>query len=210
MLLGPERKGRVITDKERKTTAYHEAGHALVAASLANSDPIHKVSIVSRGFAGGYTRKLPIEESRLRTRSQFLTDLAVLLGGYAAEQEIFGEMSTGASDDLKKASELARKLVTQFGMSEKLGPMTFGKTQELIFLGREIATEKNYSESVATEIDREVKNFIGRAYNLAKKIIANRRKVLDAIASSLLEKEVLEQEEFYAIIGAFKLKPLTV
>ncbi len=210
VLLGPERKGRVITEKDRKITAYHEAGHALIAASLANADPVHKVSIVSRGIAGGYTINLPTEETRLRTRSQFLTDLTVMMGGYVAEQEVFGEMSTGASNDLKRASELSRKLVTQFGMSDKLGPMTFGKTQELIFLGREISTEKNYSESVATEIDREVKNFINRAYNVAKKVIANRRKVLDAIAGSLLEKEVLEQEEFNAIIRTFKLKPIAV
>lgn len=210
VLMGPERKGRVISKKEREITAYHEAGHALVAASLKNSDPVHKVSIVSRGFAGGYTMKLPLEDMRVRTRSQFVSDLAMMLGGYAAEQKMFGEMSTGASHDLQKVSDLARRLVTQYGMSEKLGPITFGKTQEMIFLGREISTEKNYSESVATQIDEEVKSFIARAYETAKKIVASRKKVLDAIAHALLEKEVLEQEEFNAIMQSFKLKPLTV
>ena len=210
VLLGPERKGRVISIKEREITAFHEAGHALVAASLKGSDPVHKVSIVSRGFAGGYTLKLPLEEAHLRTRSQFLTDLAMMMGGYVAEQEMFGEMSTGASNDLKQASELARKLVTQYGMSDKMGPMTFGKTQELIFLGREIATEKNYSENVASQIDEEVHGFISRAYEVAKKVVASRKKVLQAIASALLEKEVLEQEEFNEVIRPFKLKPIAV
>ena len=210
VLLGPERKGRVISVKEREITAFHEAGHALVAASLKGSDPVHKVSIVSRGFAGGYTLKLPLEEAHLRTRSQFLTDLAMMMGGYVAEQEMFGEMSTGASNDLKQASELARKLVTQYGMSDKMGPMTFGKTQELIFLGREIATEKNYSENVASQIDEEVRGFIGRAYEVAKKVVASRKKVLQAIAGALLEKEVLEQEEFNEVLRPFKLKPITV
>lgn len=210
VLMGPERKGRVISKKEREITAYHEAGHALVAASLKNSDPVHKVSIVSRGYAGGYTMKLPLEDMHVRTKSQFASDLAMMLGGYAAEQEVFGEMSTGASNDLQKVSELARRLVTQYGMSEKLGPITFGKTQEMIFLGREISTEKNYSESVATQIDEEIKSFIARAYATAKKIVASRKKVLDAIAHALLEKEVLEQEEFNAIIQSFKLKPLAI
>lgn len=210
VLLGPERKGRTISPKEREITAYHEAGHALVAASIKDSDPVHKVSIVSRGFAGGYTLKLPLEEIHLRTRSQFLTDLAMMMGGYVAEQEIFGEMSTGASNDLKQASELARKLVTKYGMSDKLGPMTFGKTEELVFLGREISTEKNYSESVAAQIDAEVKNFISRAYETAKKIISSRKKTLKVIAEALLEKEVLEQEEFSELIKPFKLKPIAV
>jgi len=210
VLLGPERKGRVTSQKEREITAYHEAGHALVAASLKNSDPVHKVSIVSRGQAGGYTLKLPNEETRLRTRSQFMADLSMMLGGYVAEQVVFGEMSTGASNDLQKSSELARALVTKYGMSSKLGPITFGKTQELVFLGREISHERNYSESMAKEIDAEVSNFVDKAYILAQKILTSRRKVLDAIAKTLLEKEVLEQEDFYAVIGKFNLKPLAV
>ncbi|MEK7590127.1 MAG: ATP-dependent zinc metalloprotease FtsH [Patescibacteria group bacterium] len=210
VLLGPERRGRAITDKERKITAYHEAGHALVAASLKDADPVHKVSIVSRGRAGGYTLKLPLEEVHLRTKTQFITDLATSMGGYVAEKEVFGDMSTGASNDIKEATDLARNLVTRYGMSEKLGPMTFGKTQEMVFLGREISTERNYSEKVASEIDGEVSNFINIAHEIAKKIIKGRKKVLDAIAGTLLEKETLEQEEFNKILAPFKLKPIAL
>ncbi len=210
VLLGPERKGRVISEKEKEIIAYHEAGHALVAVGVKDSDPVHKVSIVARGRAGGYTLKLPLEESRLRTRSQFLSDLATAMGGYASEKEIFGEMTTGASNDLKEASEIARRLVTKYGMSEKLGPVTFGKSEDLIFLGREISSEKNYSESMATEIDEEVNNFITRAYQTAKKIISVNKKALDVIARALIEKETLEQEEFYEIISPFRIKPIAV
>ena len=145
VILGPERRGRVISDKEKKITAYHEAGHALVAASLKDADSVHKVSIISRGSAGGYTLKLPSEDMRLRTKSQFVADLATMFGGYASEKAILGDISTGASNDLKTASDLARKLVTKYGMSEKLGPVTFGKSDELVFLGKEISSEKNYS-----------------------------------------------------------------
>ncbi len=210
VMLGPERKNRVTTLKEREITAYHEAGHALVAASLKNSDPVHKVSIVSRGQAGGYTLKLPLEETRLRTRSQFLSDIAMMMGGYAAEQTVFGEMSTGASSDLQKASELTRALVTRYGMSDKLGPITYGRTHEMVFLGREIGTEQNYSEAIAKAIDEEVYSFIDRAHKAAQKIVATRRKALEAIAKELLRKEVIEQDDFYALIKPFNLKPLAV
>ncbi|MBI2024864.1 MAG: ATP-dependent zinc metalloprotease FtsH [Candidatus Harrisonbacteria bacterium] len=210
VILGPERKGRTISEKERKITAYHEAGHALVAASLKDADPVQKVSIISRGPAGGYTLKLPIEEMRLRSRSQFMTELAAMLGGYASEKEIFGDISTGASNDIKEASELARRLVTKYGMSEKLGPITFGKNEELVFLGKEISAEKNYSEKVAAEIDEEVNGFITRAFETAKKVISVRRKVLDKIAGELIKKETLEQEEFNNLLKPFKLKPLTL
>ncbi len=210
VLLGPERRGRAFSVKEKEITAYHEAGHALVAASIKDADPVHKVSIVSRGRVGGYTLKLPIEEMRLRTKSQFMTDLAVMLGGYVSEQITFNDLSTGASNDLQMASELARKLVTKFGMSEKLGPITYGKIEELIFLGREISTEKNYSEKVAAEIDSEVKAFIEKAYQAAKKIIGSRRKVLKAIAKKLTEEETLERDEFEKLIKGFKLKPITI
>jgi cell division protease FtsH len=210
VILGPERKGRNISEKEKKITAYHEAGHALVAASLKDADPVHKVSIISRGPAGGYTLKLPIEEMRLKTKSQFMADMATMMGGYASEQAVFGDISTGASNDLKQASEVARKLVTKYGMSEKLGPMTFGKAEELVFLGKEISAEKNYSENVAAEIDAEVSGFIKRAHDLAKKIIQSRKKALDAIANALIEKENLEQDEFNNILKPFRLKPLSV
>ncbi|HBA52402.1 TPA: cell division protein FtsH, partial [Candidatus Azambacteria bacterium] len=139
------RKSHILSSKEKEITAYHEAGHALVAASLPDSDPVHKISIVARGRAAGYTLKLPVEDRRLYSRSKFLADMAVALGGYVSEKIVFDELTTGASDDLQRASDLARRLVTQYGMSEKLGPITFGDRQELIFLGREIAQEKNYS-----------------------------------------------------------------
>lgn len=209
VLLGPERKGRVITPKEKEVTAYHEAGHALVAASLKESDPVHKVSIISRGMAGGYTLKLPAQEERLRTRSQFLADLAVALGGYVSEKIVFGDITTGASNDLKVASELSYDLVTKYGMSEKLGPMTFGGTDE-VFLGRQMGMGKKYSEKVAAMIDEEVNDLIQTAYRSAQKIIKSRRKVLDAIAKTLTEKEVLEQEEFNGILKGYNLKPLTI
>jgi len=209
VLLGPERRSRVLSIKEREITAYHEAGHALVATSIKNSDPVHKVSIISRGRAGGYTLKLPIEDTYLRTKSQFMTELAILLGGYVSEQKTFNDVSTGGSNDLQAASELARKLVTKFGMSEKLGPITYGKTEELVFLGREIATEKNYSEKIAGEIDNEVKIFIGNALSTAQKIIVARKKVLQAIAKKLIEKETLEREEFETLIKSFKIKPMS-
>lgn len=209
VILGPERKGRVISDQEKKITAYHEAGHALVASGVKGADPIHKISIISRGQVGGYTLKLPLEESRLRTRSQFMADLAILLGGYASEKIVFNELSTGASNDLKEVSELARRLVTRYGMSEKLGPITFGRAEEMVFLGREIAVEKDYSEEMAKEIDGEIKKFIDRGYQTAKKVIFAHRKALDAIAKTLIEKETLEQEEFANLLKRFKIKPIT-
>lgn len=209
VLLGPERRTRAISTHEKEVTAYHEGGHALVAAALKDSDPVHKISIVSRGFTGGYTMKLPIEERRLRTRSQFLNDLAMMMGGFASEKLTFNDVSTGASNDLKEASELARRLVTKYGMSE-LGPITFGKTEELIFLGREIATEKNYSEQVASKIDDEVHKILHKAYAVAEGILGKNKKALKKIADVLVEKETLEQEEFYSLLRPFKIKPVAI
>ncbi len=205
VLLGPERKSRVISQKEKEMTAYHEGGHALVAASLKDADPVQKVSIISRGFTGGYTMKLPTEERHLKTRAQFLADLAMMMGGYASEKLTFGDISTGASNDLKQASELARQLVTKYGMSG-LGPITFGKSEELVFLGREVAAERNYSEKIAAEIDSQVHDFLMHAYETAEKILKVRRAALKKIANALLEKETLEQEDFYAILKPFKIK----
>ena len=209
VLLGPERRSRVISDREKKITAYHEAGHALITASLKESDPVHKISIIARGRAGGYTLKLPSEEMHLRTKQQFLADLAIMMGGYTAEEIVFGDISTGASNDLKEASELSRRLVTKFGMSS-LGPITFGKSEEMVFLGREIAVEKNYSEEMAAKIDKEIQRFIALAYQTAQKIIETRKKVLDAIAETLMQKETLEQDEFYALLKPFNLKPIAI
>ncbi len=210
VMLGPERRSRVFSVKEKEITAYHEAGHALVAASLAHADPVHKVSIIARGNAGGYTLKLPLEDRYLKTRKQFLADLAVTFGGYATEEIMFKDISTGASNDLSVASEITRKMVSKYGMSEKFGPITFGKTQELIFLGREISNEKNYSESVATEIDKEVSTIIQKAYKAAKEIIMKRKNVLEAIAKALMEKETLERDDFDALIKRFKFKLVEV
>ena len=207
-MLGPAKTGKVVSEKERKLVAYHEAGHALAAASIEGADPVHKISIVSRGSAGGYTMKVPQDDAYFRTRSQFMGDLAMLLGGYAAEEEAFGEMSTGASNDLEKVAELARRIVTRYGMSEKMGPATFGHNTEASFLGRELAHGAHTSEATAADIDGEIKKLTLRAHALAKTIMKTRRTVLDAIANALLEKESLEQEEFAALVEPFGLSPL--
>ncbi len=207
VILGPERKSRVISQKEKEITAYHEGGHALVAASVKDADQVHKVSIISRGFAGGYTMKLPSEDQHLKTKQQFLADLAMMMGGYASEKLTFGDVSTGASNDLREASELARRLVTKYGMSD-LGPVTFGKTEEMLFLGREISAEKNYSERVASEIDDQVKKFVAHAYEIAEKILKTHKSALKKVAETLMQKETLEQEEFYGLLKPFKIRPI--
>lgn len=207
VLLGPARKSLLVSEKEKEITAYHEAGHALVAAGLKDSDPVSKVSIVARGQAGGYTLNLPLEDRRLKAKSQFLADLAMMMGGYASEKLVFKDITTGASNDLRNASKLARNLVTRYGMSDKIGPLAFGKGDELVFLGKDIMSGKEYSEELAAKIDAEVKGFIDRAYKKASKIISSNRKALKAIADALLEKEVLEHDEFYKIMEPFKLKP---
>jgi len=209
VILGPERKSRMMSLKEKEITAYHEAGHALVAAMLKDADPVQKVSIVSRGIAGGYTLKLPLEDRHLKTRSQFLADLAVAFGGYAAELIKFGDISTGSSSDLKEATEMSKDMVTVFGMS-KLGPRTFGKRESLLFLGKEITAEKDYSETLGKEIDDAINYFINTTFEVAKKIILKNKKVLDKIANELIAKETLEKEEFYAIIKSFNLKPISI
>ncbi len=202
VMLGPERKSHVLNEKEKEITAYHEAGHALVASSLENMDQVNKVSIVSRGRAGGYTLKLPTEDKHLRSKSEYESELAVLLGGYTAEKIIFKDTTTGASNDLKVASELARRMVTEFGMSDKLGPITYGDKDELVFLGKELSVEKNYSEQIAYLIDQEVRNFISRALKMAKTILGRKLQTLHKIAKELINKETLEQEEFYGLLGA--------
>lgn len=200
VMLGPERKSHVLSKKEKEIAAWHEAGHALVATVLPEADPVHKVSIISRGRAAGYTMKIPAEDKNLHSKSEFLADLAVSLGGYATEKLIFNELTTGASNDLKVATNLARKLVTSYGMSETLGPMTFGEHQEMIFLGREISEQKNYSEKVAAKIDEEISGFIERAYKTAGEILSKYKKQLTLIAERLIEVETLEREEFEALV----------
>jgi cell division protease FtsH len=206
VLLGPERKSRVISQKEKEITAYHEGGHALVAVALKEADPIQKVSIISRGYAGGYTMKLPTEDRHLKMRAQFVADLAMMMGGYAAEKLTFGDVSTGASNDLKQASELARQLVTKYGMSD-LGPVTFGRGEDMLFMGREIGSDRDYSEKVAAEIDSQVRKFIMHAYETAEKVLKSHNGALKKISETLMEKETLEQDDFYAILKPFKIKP---
>lgn len=196
VLLGPERKSSLLSQKEKEIAAYHEAGHALIAAKLPHADPVHKVSIVSRGRAAGYTLKLPTEDKHFHSRSEFLDDLTVMMGGYAAEKFVFNELTTGASNDLRQASDLARKLVKEYGMSEALGPVTFVERDELIFLGRELGEQRHYSEELASKIDKEVSSFILNAYAKAKLMLKKHRKKLDQIAKELLKKETLEREEF--------------
>ncbi|MBU3901173.1 ATP-dependent zinc metalloprotease FtsH [Patescibacteria group bacterium] len=196
VLLGPERKSHILSTDEKKIAAYHEAGHALVTASLPHTDPVRKVSIIARGQAAGYTLKLPEFDKHLHTKTEFVEELSVLLAGYYAEILVFNEITTGAGNDLEKATDLARRLVMRYGMSEKLGPRTFGETEDLIFLGKEITTEKNYSEKMAQEIDKEVHDFISNAAKAGQKILADKRALLDKIANRLIEKETIEKEEF--------------
>ncbi|MAF20862.1 MAG: cell division protein FtsH [Parcubacteria group bacterium] len=196
VLLGPERKSHVLSKEEKRIAAFHEAGHALTAASLSNIDPVQKISIISRGSAAGYVLKLPVKDKHLHSRSEFIDELVVLLGGYMAEKIVFNELTTSASNDLQKSTDLARRLVTKYGMSEKLGPRTFGGKEDLVFLGREIATEKDYSEETAAQIDREVTKLIDDASHTAKKILTKKRKKLDQIAKELILKETIERKQF--------------
>jgi cell division protease FtsH len=171
-----------------------------VAHTLPQADPVHKVSIISRGQAAGYTLKLPTEDKHMHPKSEFIADLAVMLAGHAAEKEIFGEVTTGAQNDLKRATRLARQLITEYGMSEKLGPRTFGLKEEMIFLGREISEQRDYSEKIAEAIDDEVSKFLETAYKTALKIIRDKKTTLDKIVTALIKKEVLERDEFEALV----------
>jgi cell division protease FtsH len=205
VLLGPERRSKVFSKEEKKITAYHEGGHALVAASLPKADPVQKISIISRGHAAGYTMNVPRKDKSLHFRSYYLDQLSVLLGGYVTEEMIFGEVTTGASNDLERASSLARKLVTRFGMS-KLGPMTFGKTEEMVFLGKELHEKKDYSEETAREIDEEAQRFIKGAYEKTKEVLNSKRDVLEKVVKELIKKETLEKDEFNKIVGIVEEK----
>ncbi|MBI5077353.1 ATP-dependent metallopeptidase FtsH/Yme1/Tma family protein [Candidatus Falkowbacteria bacterium] len=206
VMLGPERKSHVLSDEEKKTTAVHEAGHALVSHLLPNADPVHKVSIISRGRAAGYTLNLPERDEYLHRRSKFIDDLAVLLAGQAAEKIEFGEVTTGASNDLKRATEIARALITQYGMSEKLAPRVYGDKDELIFLGRDIREQRNYSEKVAEEIDGEIDCLVREASSTAEKVIKGNKEKLDRLVAVLLKDETIEQERFVEIVGCAKVR----
>jgi cell division protease FtsH len=200
VIAGPEKKSRVISDYERKLVAYHEGGHAVIAYLLPNTDPLHKVSIIPRGRAGGYTLLLPKEDRNYVTRSQMLDQIVMLLGGRMAESLVLKEISTGAQNDLERATELVRRMITQYGMSEELGPLTFGRRQEQVFLGRDISQDRNYSEAIAYSIDKEARRMIDEAYNKAKELLENNMDRLHLVAKTLMEKETLEAEEFFELM----------
>ncbi len=200
VIAGPERRSRLINEHEKRIIAYHEAGHALVQHLLENTDPVHKVSIVSRGMMGGYTMTLPEDDRTMYSKSKFEDELAAMLGGRVAEQCVFGDVTTGASNDLQRATKIARSMVTEYGMSEVLGQRTFGQKDELIFLGREISEQRDYSEEVATQIDREIKAIIDRAYARALEIIETSRDKLDRLAAMLIEKETIDHADLRAVI----------
>ncbi len=200
VVAGPEKKSRIISEKEKQIVAFHEAAHALVGKLLKNTDPVHKVSIIPRGAALGYVLQLPIEDRYLITKSEILDRVTMALAGRAAEALVFEEISTGAQDDLEKATKMIRKMVTEFGMSEELGPLTFGNKQDTPFLGRDLARDPNYSEEVAAAIDREVRNMVNYCYKRAQDILAKNRAVLNKIANTLMEKETLEGSELEALL----------
>jgi cell division protease FtsH len=207
VVAGPERKSRVISEREKLMTAYHEAGHALVARMLPHADPVHKVSIVARGIMGGYTRVLPEEDRFFWTKKQFEAQLSVFMGGHVAEELVFQEVSTGAANDIERATNLARRMVTEYGMSKRLGPLAFGKKEELVFLGREISEQRNYSDQIAYEIDQEVRQLIDEAYQRAKQILVQHLDKLEKIAMLLVERETIEGGEIEVLFDEPRPRP---
>ena len=207
VIAGPQRKSRVISERERMMTAYHEAGHALVARMLPNADPVRKVSIVARGMMGGYTRVVPDEDRLFRTKAQFEDDLAVFMAGHVAEMMVFEEQSTGAANDIERATGIARRMVTEFGMSRTLGPLAFGKKDELVFLGREISEQRNYSDEIAFQIDQEIRDLIETAHQRAKQALDQHADKLEAIALMLIRQETIEGEELEALFDSPRPKP---
>jgi len=200
VLAGPEKKSRLISEKEKAITAYHEMGHAMVGHFLPNTDPVHKISVVSRGQALGFTISLPTEDKFLTTRNELMDTLAMTLGGRAAEEVVFGEITTGAANDIEKATSIAKQMIMRYGMSEELGPRTLGHNQAMPFLGREFAQEPDYSEEVARQIDEEVRRIIEESHQRAKDLLVERRAQLDAIATILIQRETLERVEFEALL----------
>jgi cell division protease FtsH len=206
VIAGPERKSRIINDKEKEIIAYHESGHALVAKLLPNCDPVHKVSIIPRGSAAlGYTLQLPTEDRFLISKSELMQRLSVLLGGRVAEELIFKDITTGAQNDLERATKIARQMVTEYGMSETIGPMTLGRKEHQVFLGKDISEDRNYSDEIAFQIDKEVESIIDGAYNKAKEILTKNKRKLTKIAKTLLQKETLEGEELNNLLKGAKL-----
>ena len=206
VIAGPQKKSRVVSEREKRMIAFHETGHAIVADYLPHTDPVHRISIVSRGMALGYTLQLPEEEKFLKTKEELLEEVSVLLGGRAAEELFIGEKTTGAENDLRRATEIVRKMITEFGMSEKLGPLTFGKKGEFVFLGRDIAAEKNYSDQIAYEIDREIRDIVEKCHERAKAILKENSEAVHKVVEVLLEKETMEGEELKKILEEFRRK----
>ena len=200
VIAGPEKKTRVMSEKERRITAFHEMGHALVAHYLHNTDPVHKISVISRGQALGYTISLPTEDKFLTTRAELNDTMAMTLGGRAAEEIVFGEVTTGASNDLEKVTATAKQMVMRFGMSEKLGPRVFGHDHGQPFLGREFSSEPDYSDDVAREIDDEIRRIVEEAHQLARQVLDNHRESLDLTSEILLRRETIEREQFIDLL----------
>jgi cell division protease FtsH len=200
VIAGPEKKTRVMSEKERLITAYHELGHAIVGHLLPNCDPVHKVSIISRGQALGYTISLPTEDKFLTSRAELTDTMAMTLGGRAAEEIVFGEITTGASNDLEKVTETAKRMVMRFGMSERLGPRVFGHDRGQPFLGREFSAEPDYSDEIAREIDDEIRRIVEAAHQTAKDLLNDKRQELDKVSKILLERETIDAEQFVALL----------
>jgi cell division protease FtsH len=199
VIAGPERKSRLISEEEKRIVAYHEAGHAVVMNSMAEADPVQKVSIIARGMAAGYTLALPLEDRTLTPKKKMMAEIVGLLGGRAAEEIVFDDITSGASNDIERVTHVARTMITRLGMNDVLGPMVYGQKEELIFLGREISEQRDYSEEVAEQIDKEVHKLVRESYEKAKKILNEHREQLDAVASRLLEVETISKEEFEKI-----------
>lgn len=202
VMLGPERRSSVLSDKERKITAYHEAGHAIVGHILPHCDDVHKISIISRGRAAGYTMSLPNEDKKMHFRAEFIDELAMMLAGYAIEKHMFGDVTTGASNDLQRATKLAKNLITQYGMSDKMGPRTYGEREDLVFLGKEIKDRRDYSEKTAQEIDDEILRMVNEALATANHVIKENKEKIEKIVTVLLEKETIEKEAFEELMGS--------
>jgi cell division protease FtsH len=206
VLMGAERKSMIITDEEKRLTAFHEAGHALVAALLPHTDPLHKVTIIPRGMALGLTQQLPTEEKHNYTKEQLQSRIAVCMGGRIAEDMVFGEISTGAQNDIEQATEMARKMVCEWGMSETLGPLTYGKKEEQIFLGKEFNRHQDYSEATALKIDAEIKRIVTEQYERAQRTLTDNREILNRVAEALLEHEVLDAVQLKQLMNGEPLE----
>ncbi len=201
MIAGPERKSRIISEEEKRIVAYHEAGHAVVTHVIPDADPVHKVSIIARGMMGGFTMALPQEDTILQSRNKLKSDMAMLLGGRAAEELVFNDITSGAANDLERVTRLARNMVTRLGMSSELGPLVYGQKEELIFLGREISEQRDYSETVAERIDTAVRSLVDESYARAKALLQEYRTELDAVARRLIEVETIDGEQFSSLFA---------